>query len=312
MKFSSEEAAQAAFEQWRADGEYFDFRGHRIFYRRAGSGRPLLLVHGFPTASWDWIHIWQELSAQYHLIAPDMLGFGWSAKPRNHRYTMIEQADMHEALLDHLGVGDFAILCHDYGVSVVQEILARYEARLTMGDIPRLLYGICFLNGGLFPEMHRARLVQKLLNSWLGPIISRLMGRGGFGRGFSAVFGPDTQPTPGELDRFWELVSSDNGQLNSHLLIRYMNERRENRTRWVEPLQKTRVPLRLVNGSLDPVSGRHLSDYYREIIPDPDIVDLPDVGHYPQVEDPDAVLQAALAFFHRIYPPDAAATEPGH
>ncbi len=303
MKFPSEEDARKAFDAWRDAGEYFDFRGHRIFYRQAGNGRPLLLVHGFPTASWDWIHVWEELATHYRLIAPDMLGFGWSDKPLQHNYTMIEQADLHEALLDHLGIGDFAILCHDYGVSVVQEMLARYEARLSMGDIPRLLHGICFLNGGLFPEMHRARLVQKLLNSWIGPLLSRLMGRGGFGRGFSAVFGPDTKPTPAELDLFWELVSSDHGKLISHRLIRYINERRVNRTRWVEPLQKTRVPIRLVNGNLDPVSGRHLTDYYRQMVPEPDVVDLPTIGHYPQVEDPDAVLEAALAFFQQIYPP---------
>ncbi len=308
MKFSDEAQANAAFRNWRESGSHFTFKGQRIFFQQAGKGRPLLLVHGFPTASWDWIHIWNELASRYHVIAPDMLGFGWSPKPQKHAYTMVEQADLHETLLSHLGITDVAILCHDYGVSVVQEMLARYESSLAIGEIQLQLHAICFLNGGLFPEMHQPRMTQKLLISPAGALVSRLMSRRSFGRGFSEVFGPDTQPSETELDRFWELVAHNQGSRIAHLLIRYMDERRLHRSRWVQPLQTSHVPIRLVNGNLDPVSGRHLSDYYRRRVPNPDIVNLPNIGHYPQVEDPDAVLQAVLPFFARHYPTRVAET----
>ena len=54
--------------------------------------------------------------------------------------------------------------------------------------------------------------------------------------------------------------------------------------RWVGALLQSDVPLRLVDGALDPVSGAHLAERYRELVPNPDVVLLPDVGHYPQLE----------------------------
>ncbi len=59
------------------------------------------------------------------------------------------------------------------------------------------------------------------------------------------------------------------------------------------------MPLRLVNGTLDPVSGAATVARYRDLIPNPDVVVLNDVGHYPQVEAPGAVLDAFLAFVER-------------
>jgi pimeloyl-ACP methyl ester carboxylesterase len=61
-------------------------------------------------------------------------------------------------------------------------------------------------------------------------------------------------------------------------------------------MQFTKVPMRLINGSTDPVSGEHLAACYEALVPDPDVVRLPGIGHYPQVEAPEAVLEAFLAF----------------
>ena len=65
-------------------------------------------------------------------------------------------------------------------------------------------------------------------------------------------------------------------------------------------MQFTRVPMRLINGPLDPVSGEHMARRYLELIPNPDVVLLPEIGHYPQVEAPDLVLQALYDFHVRV------------
>jgi pimeloyl-ACP methyl ester carboxylesterase len=85
-------------------------------------------------------------------------------------------------------------------------------------------------------------------------------------------------------------------------LIGYMDARRRHRARWVGALVHGSVPLRLVNGLEDPISGAHMVARYRELIPSPDVVALAGVGHYPQLEAPDAVLEAALEFFDRARP----------
>ena len=288
--------AQSNLEAWHAEGRSFRHRGHDIFYREQGSGDVLLLIHGFPTASWDWRPIWATLAARYRLIAPDMIGFGFSAKPRDYPYSILDQADLCEGLLESLDVGNAHVLAHDYGDTVAQELLARHNERETRGQSGLKLRSICFLNGGLFPETHRPRLVQKLLISPLGPLLVRFMGKRSFARSLSAIFGPKTQPSPEALRDFWQLVSADDGLRVFPRLIRYMSERRQYRERWVGALQQARIPLRVIDGPEDPVSGRHMVERYRELVPDPDTHLLEGIGHYPQVEDPQGVLDAYLPF----------------
>ncbi|MGH8454189.1 MAG: alpha/beta fold hydrolase [Nevskiales bacterium] len=288
--------AQTLLEIWHAAGRSYRHHGHEIFYREEGSGPALLLIHGFPTASWDWRPIWATLAARYRLIAPDMIGFGFSAKPRDYPYSILDQADLYEGLLESLGVKQVHVLAHDYGDTVAQELLARHNARQADGKPGLKLRSVCFLNGGLFPEAHRPRLVQKLLISPLGPLLARFMNERGFGRSFSAVFGPKTQPSPEELKDFWHLVAHNDGTRVFPKLIRYMVERRQHRERWVGALQNAKIPLRVIDGSVDPVSGRHMVERYRELVPNPDTVLLEGIGHYPQVEHPQGVLDAYLPF----------------
>src|ERR1700712_4301012 len=124
---------ELTFEGWRKSGQRTSHRGLSIFYQAGGSGGTgpnLLCIHGLPTASWDWSRIWPSLSARFaQVLAPDMIGFGWSDKPLDYAYSIFDQADLHEALLRERGVTRFRILSHDYGVTVAQELLARHDER---------------------------------------------------------------------------------------------------------------------------------------------------------------------------------------
>jgi pimeloyl-ACP methyl ester carboxylesterase len=279
-----------ALDDWRARGRRYVHHGHPVFYVLEGNGPALLLIHGFPTASWDWSALWPALTARFRVVAPDLIGFGFSAKPRRYAYSVMDQADLCAGLLAECGIREADLLAHDYGDSVAQELLARAnEGRMA-------LRSVCFLNGGLFPETHRPRLIQKLLIGPLGPVVSRCVGRSAFERSFVPIFGPRTKPTDADLDSFWRLIAESDGRRVMHLLIRYMSERRTHRERWVGALQRARVPLRVIDGALDPVSGAHMVERYRELVPHPDVVLLPEIGHYPQVEAPAEVLAAFLAF----------------
>lgn len=280
---------------WRKHSRTFVFRGHSIRYWTAGQGEPLLLIHGFPTASWDWHYLWQPLAQRYRVIACDMLGFGDSAKPLNHNYSLLEQADLQQALLADLQIEQpIHVLAHDYGDSVAQELLARhYEQRIEVASC-------VFLNGGLFPETHRPVLMQKLLLSPLGWMIGRAFNRDGLVKSFRHIFGPQTGPSESELDDFWSLIETHRGTRIMHKLIGYIPERRVQRDRWVAAMQRDEVPLRVIDGEVDPISGAHMVERYRQLIADADTVLLPGIGHYPQIEAPVQVLKHYLAFRDRL------------
>jgi pimeloyl-ACP methyl ester carboxylesterase len=283
-------------EDWRRRGRTFWYRGHDIFYQDDGTGDVVLCVHGFPTASYDWNRVWPRLRQRVRLVAPDMIGFGFSAKPPDYAYSIADQASLHEALLAALGVASVHVLAHDYGDTVAQELLARHEERRAAAGGGMRIRSVCFLNGGLFPETHRARPIQRVLAGPLGPLLGRFFSEKRFARSLAAVFGRATRPTAAELREFARLVRFNDGPRIAHKLIGYMEERRRNRERWVGVLTTTRVPLRLVNGPEDPVSGRHMAERYEEIVPAPDVVLLEGIGHYPQFEAPDRVVDAYLEF----------------
>ncbi|WP_374415189.1 alpha/beta fold hydrolase [Ectopseudomonas oleovorans] len=282
-----------ALDDWRAQSQAFHFRGHTIRYWTAGDtqAQPLLLIHGFPSASWDWHRLWTPLAERYRVIACDMLGFGYSAKPRGHAYSLLEQADLQQALLAHLGEQrPVHVLAHDYGDSVAQELIARHQERQLQ------LAGCVFLNGGLFPETHHPVRVQKLLLGPLGPLLGRLFSRRKLAQSFARIFGPHTQASEAELDALWQLVAYNNGPAVMHRLIRYMPERRQQRQRWVAAMQATTLPMRVIDGAFDPISGAHMVARYRELIADADTVLLDGIGHYPQLEAPAEVLEHYLQF----------------
>lgn len=271
---------------WRTCGHDFQFRGHNIRYWVAGQGEPLLLIHGFPTAGWDWHYLWQPLSRQYRVIVCDMLGFGDSDKPRDHDYSLLEQADLQQALLDHLQVDrPVHVLAHDYGDSVAQELLARHEeGRFAMASC-------AFLNGGLFPEAHRPVLLQKLLLSPVGWLIGRVFNRDRLDRDCGRLFGPHTRPSESALDDLWSLISKGQGHHLLYRLIVYVPERLQQRDRWVKAMQQGNVPMRLISGAVDPIAGEQTVERFRDLIASPDTVVIPGIGHYPHIEAPAVVLR---------------------
>lgn len=281
--------------QWRDGGRSFTHEGRSLFYRDQGDGPVLLCLHGYPTASWDWHRVWPLLVGRYRLIAMDMLGFGFSDKPRGHRYSIAAQASLHEALLLSLGIESAHLLAHDYGDTVAQELMARHAERQCNGGAGVQLRSVTLLNGGLFPETHRARPIQTLLRSPLGPLLVRLLDERAFRRSFTPIFGASTQPDEVELSRFWTLIEYHGGRLLMGRLLHYIAERRRHRERWVGALAEASMPLQLVVGMDDPVSGAHMAQRFGELVPQGLVVALDGIGHYPQIECAPQVVAAVAA-----------------
>ena len=278
------------FAEWIAGGARRPVRlaagDRQIFARTGGAGAWCTLLHGFPTSSHDWYRIWDALCGRRRLLALDFLGFGESDKPAEHDYSIAEQADVTERLWDALGVPRTALVVHDYGVSVAQELLARLgEGRLTV-EIELAV----FLNGGLYPELHRPQPAQLLLlDPEQGPRLGERITEETFAQGLARTFSPSRQPSADELREQWAAVSRRDGHRIGHRLIRYIPDRRRNRDRWVGALEHTTVPRHFIWGELDPVSGAHMADGIEAGIPGADILRLADVGHWPQLEAPEVV-----------------------
>uniref|UniRef100_A0A669AYR2 Mesoderm specific transcript n=1 Tax=Oreochromis niloticus TaxID=8128 RepID=A0A669AYR2_ORENI len=261
-----------ALQKWHGAGKVFHFRGFKIFYRDSlgalGSSDVIILLHGFPTSSYDWSKIWDPLTQRFHrVIALDFLGFGFSDKPRPHKYSIFEQASVVEALVAHLGLSNQRVnlVSHDYGDTVALELLYRSDQNRT-GRLT--LNSLCLSNGGLFPETHHPRLLQMLLkdSSFLAPILTRLTNFVIFQKG----------------------------------ILQYINQRLKHRERWVGALTSTYVPLHMIYGPLDPVNPHpQFIRLYQKLVQRSTVTILDEhISHYPQLEDPTGFLNAYFNFIH--------------
>ena len=281
-------------ERWWADGEHvaLELRGveRHIFMRRLGGGPSMTLLHGFPSSSHDWAKVAPALARERSLLLCDFLGFGASDKPADHDYSLLQQADLVEALWAHERVASTTIVAHDYAVSVTQELLARQaEGRLAVE-----LRAVHFLNGGIFPELHRPQPVQlALLDPEQGPQLSALVNEELFVQALRPSFAESYDAAADSAD-IWAATHRGDGERIGYRLIRYITDRKDNEARWVGALEGTRVPRAFIWGMLDPISGAHIAERISERLPGAPLLALADVSHWPALEAPRAVERTLL------------------
>ncbi len=266
---------------WQEQGEFFNFNNHRIYTQVRGQGKPILVLHGFPTSSFDYAHIAPLLEDQYQLFFFDFLGYGFSDKPSKHSYSLFEQADITEVIAAHYGLSSVYILAHDMGDSVTLELLRRSNLKVEK---------LVMLNGSVLLDHYQALITQKLLlNAFTGPIISRLrlIRRPMFARQFGKVFA--NRPSKDEIDAFWQLVRHNDGMGIYHLLIQYLNERKIHEHTWLNALKAHTAPLTVIWGQRDPVAVPKIADAILERRPDADYHPLDNIGHFPQWEAPQRI-----------------------
>lgn len=283
-------------ESWKSNGKYFRFNDKNIFYNQIGEGDNLLIIHGYPYNSFEWKDTIEELSKTYKVTFFDLLGMGFSDKPKNHKYSFEEYCDIVNALLKNLNINETHIFSHDLGVSVTQELIARNAE----GKNSFKIKSSAFMNGSLFIDVYKPRLIQKLLSkspTLIGEILSKIMSKSMVNKSVKSVFGPFTQPTEDFLDNQWEILNYNQGKNITYLIGRLVFEKYKYLNRWVNAMQTTTIPMCYICGPFDPNSGINMAKRYEELIPNPKVYLMSEnIGHWPQLEDKDTVIKYYLEF----------------
>jgi pimeloyl-ACP methyl ester carboxylesterase len=282
-----------SLEEWKKFGEIIQYKENEIFYRDEGQGDVILCIHGYPSSSWDWNKVWPELIKNHRVIALDMVGFGFSSKPHNYKYSISDQADLHLELLKSLGIKSFHILAHDFGIFVGQELVARHDE----GELDDFsVNSLCAMSGSIFPELYNPRLIQRLLLSPVGWLVQKLFSEEKFCNNLSSVFGSKTKPTKVELSSYWSLLQHNAGDKMIGKLLFYIEDRKVYGNRWVRAWQTTNLPVQLIIGLADPMYGSDSVERYKILTKQKNLECLTDVGHFPQVENPTEVTDIYKTF----------------
>jgi len=284
----------ARAQSWLQGGSVEDVLGRQLYVlRREGGGPLLVFLHGFPSSSYDWREL-LELRPERAALLLDFLGFGLSAKPHDHVYSLSWQADAVEELVRREGSPPVFLVGHDMGTSVATELMARDLA----GELEIDVSGALLFNGSMLLHLAKPTVGQRLLRGPLGPLFARLTTERTFRAQFSRVFSAEHPLSAEEAADQWSLIAHNDGAHIAHKLIHYMDERERLTERWHGAIRDWPGPLTLTWGLLDPVARTEVLDGLRALRPGVETIEIPEAAHYPQIECPEriaAALDAALA-----------------
>lgn len=286
-------AASDEIDDWRSRGAYLDVGGRQVFVidqpaTRSTDREPLLVLHGFPTCSFDWRHALPALANDRRVVLFDFLGFGLSDKP-DLRYSIRMHADVAQAVVAHVAIDRLALVTHDMGDTVGGELLARdLEGSLGFAVTRRVL-----TNGSIYIEMAQLSDGQRMLldldDARIDLAALGLDPADGFRRGVAATFSPEHPASPDEMEAQWLLASYRDGHTLLPRTIRYIEDRRAEEARFTGgAIEQHPSPLGVVWGRRDPIAVHAMTDRLLRARPDASLVTLDDVGHYPMVEAPAA------------------------
>jgi pimeloyl-ACP methyl ester carboxylesterase len=288
--------------RWEAIGRHRDLCGHRVFTIDAPPigvevHEPLLVLHGFPTSSFDYAAVLNPLRQGRRVLLLDGLGYGLSSKPDLH-YTMALQADLVAAFVAELALTRLALLTHDMGDTVGGELLARRADGTWAVDITRRVV----TNGSIYIEQAHLTNGQQFLLSLPdeklppdAPVTAATLTRS-----LRETFSPQAPLASDDsaddiLPATVEQIMREDGHLVLPRLIRYIEERRSNEARFTGAIESDPSPLHIVWGVDDPIAVPSMVDTLRAARPDATVDLLEEVGHYPMVEAPDRFLAAVRA-----------------
>jgi pimeloyl-ACP methyl ester carboxylesterase len=254
--------------------------GVRVFHRVvAGDGPPVVFVHGNPTHSGDWVGFLERTPGP--ALAPDLPGWGRSERPPDFDYTMYGLARFMTRYLDELGVGEHGLVVHDWGaVSLIgaQREPARVRSLVVINAVP-LLPG------------YRWHPIARL---WRRRGVGELVNLTGTRRGAAMVLRQataDRRPMPDQfVDSVWRHRQRGTGRPT---LTLYRSADPELLEAAGSRLGELTCPSLVMWGTRDPYLPAKFGRMYAERLPDAELVELPDAGHWPWVDRPDAVERVA-------------------
>jgi len=271
-------------------GEFVDLGGARLYYYAAGTrgaGEPIVLLHGFPTASHLWKRLVPLLPAGHRVVVVDLLGYGRSDRPAGRPLGPRAHAGRIAELLDALGINYACVVGHELGGGVAQAMAVRWPQRVSR---------LCLVAPVAYDEwpVREIRLARAMLPltrhlppTWLLGFLKKEMLRGY----------ADQELGSHSVDRYVKPFGTADGRdaLVEHLLALDPAE-----TTALGPRLKDLVmPSAIVVGAHDPFIDASVGERLKQDIPGATLDVLPDGRHFLPEESPEAVSEVIARLLAR-------------
>lgn len=258
-----------------------------VHIEQAGSGEPVILLHGFGASTYSWRNVMPALAASFRVIAIDLNGFGYTQRPRTFEsYTREGQAGLVLRVMDGLGIRSAHLMGHSYGGGLSLFIASRHPERvrsMVLVDSSAPTYAN--------DRRSRAASLKPLLGLYLRSVVLR---PGTVRRALLHSFYDDSLVTPELVHEYYERLRVE-GVVDAYYGLTAPTR---NQPEPVE-LEKIRTPALIVWGAEDLLISVEAGRRAAERMPDAEFVALEGVGHVPMEEKPEELVRLALPFLER-------------
>jgi pimeloyl-ACP methyl ester carboxylesterase len=224
-------------QNWKSLGNFVSVNNNKIFVIDSGKSREtIVILHGYPTLTYDYHTVIPELAKDYRVIIHDHPGFGFSDSPDSFEYSLIEQADVALKLWSNLGLKEVTILAHDHGNYVAKEILARKNNDLISIKIKKMI--LCCSSKGL--ERLEISKINSLLNDKkIGEYIYSITNKG-FQKVKSILSNEKY-----DIDALHDRYHNDSEAKQVQITSNFIKDRYTYWHRWTDALKESEVPVKI-------------------------------------------------------------------
>jgi pimeloyl-ACP methyl ester carboxylesterase len=263
----------------RVDEHTIEVAEAPLFYRSAGSGAaPVLYLHGSPTSSDDWPEFLERTGG----LAPDLIGFGRSAKGGNLDYTLDGLADFVERFLAALGVHEVSLVAHDWGAAAGLVFAQRHPGRVNRIV---LINALPLLDGFRWHRLARA---------WRRPVLGELVHGITNRRLLARELRHGTVTPEGWSDARITAVWEQFDQGTQRAILRLYRSSPSNVLATAGArLATLTMPALVVWGQADPHIPARFGRAFAQALPDAELLELADAGHWPWFDRPDVIDRVA-------------------
>ena len=267
-----------------ASSKLMRISGLKVHYLDAGAGRPVLLLHGWPTSSYLWRKIIPSLAKKRRVIAPDLPGFGKSDKPLDLSYTYEFYSDFAGRFLDALDVNKTAMVVHDEGGPI---------GLLWATKNPQRLEQLAILNTFVYPKP--SLLLRLILLALKTPGVNSFL---------VSPYGIATIIKIGTVNKKFltgNVIASYQAPYRSaearKVLLKAVNDGSLSELEGlVSKLKSLDVPMVIIYGENDP----YLRQEIKWLVADIDkaqSIPIPDCGHFVPEDSPEKLSELLVGFF---------------
>ncbi len=276
------------------DNQYASINGLRVQYQQTGSGKPaLVLLHGSFLDHTSWRHLIPALATDYTIVVFDRIAFGKTERPlpssdvigENNPYSPEAQADLTIGLMDYLGLEQAVLVGNSTGSTI---------SLLTALRHPQRVQAIVSIGGMVYsgyPVSEMPDTMRKMLTKGFGPFVVREI----IGRAYNKMirsFWHDPAKLPEEvLAHYRTLLQMEHWNTAVWQLISATHHLHLD-----EQLPTLNLPVLVVSGEHDHTVPLAQSIRLAKELPNAGLAVLPNCGHLPQEECPNALLQAMTRF----------------